>query len=141
VVKTLQDVTWSKAMSKELPELTDMEWVIMRCCWQKPKCTARDVFKETNKQKSWQYQTVKTMLDRLMQKGYLRMEKLGPICLFEPAVSHRKAMTISMDSFVKTVLDGTLTPMFAHLTKSKKLSAEELDTLKKLIEQEEERQK
>ena len=122
----------------KLPELTKAEWLIMKCCWKKGKCTARDVYEETLKQKAWRYQTVKTMLDRLVQKGYVKMSKIGPICLFEPGVSQTRVMGKALDTFVGTVLDGALAPVFAHLAKGGKLSQEDLESLKKLVEQHEE---
>lgn len=125
-------------MAKELDELTKAEWVVMKCCWRKGKCTAREVYDEVGDAKGWQYQTVKTMLDRLVQKGYLKLDKVGPICLFAPAVSQSKVAVRALDTFVANVLDGTLAPVFAHLAKGPKLSDEEVATLKKLLEQHEE---
>ena len=124
-------------MSK-LPELTKAEWSIMKCCWRKGQCTARDVYEEMLKQKAWRYQTVKTMLDRLVQKGYVKVSKIGPICLFDPAVSQTRVMGRALDSFAGMVLDGALAPIFAHLAKGKKLSVEDIESLKKLVEQQEE---
>lgn len=121
-----------------LPELTKAEWLIMRCCWKKGKCTAREVYEEMRKRKAWRYQTVKTMLDRLVQKGYVKMSKIGPICLFEPGVSQTRVMGKAVDSFVGTVLDGALAPIFVHLAKGGKLSREDIASLKKLVEQHEE---
>jgi BlaI family transcriptional regulator, penicillinase repressor len=124
-------------MTKKLPELTKTEWLVMKCCWGKGKSTAREVYEEALKQKTWQYQTVKTMLDRLVQKGYMKMDKIGPICLYEPTVSQTKVLAKAMDSFLWTVLDGTLAPMLAHMAKGRKLNDEEMTSLKKLIEQQE----
>ena len=123
---------------RKLPELTKAEWLIMKCCWNKGKCTARDVYEEMLKQKAWRYQTVKTMLDRLVRKDYVKMSKIGPICLFEPAVSQTRVMGKALDAFVGTVLEGALAPVFAHLAKGKKLSQEDIESLKKLVEQHEE---
>ena len=122
-------------MTRPESELTRAEWLIMKCCWSKGKCTAREVYEEALKQKAWQYQTVKTMLDRLLQKGYVQMEKIGPICLYKPAISQTKVLTRAMDTFIGTVLDGTLTPIFAHLAKGRKLNEDEIEALKKLIDQ------
>lgn len=127
-------------MAKDLPELTRAEWVVMKSCWAKGKCTAREVYEEVTRQKDWQYQTVKTMLDRLVGKGYVRMDKIGPICLYVPAVSQNKVMTRALDSFVGTVLDGTFAPLFAHLAKGKRLTEDEIASLKRLIEEHEEDQ-
>jgi len=123
---------------RKLPELTRAEWLIMKSCWKKGKCTARDVYEDVLKQKGWRYQTVKTMLDRLVQKGYVKMGKIGPICLFEPAVSQTRVMGKALDTFVGTVLEGALAPVFAHLAKGGKLSQEDIESLKKLVEQHEE---
>lgn len=119
----------------DLPELTKAEWLIMKCCWNKGKCTARDVYEEVLKQKAWRYQTVKTMLDRLEQKGYVKLSKIGPICLFEPAVSQTRVMGRALDTFVGTVFDGAFAPVFAHLAKGKRLTQADIDSLKKLVEQ------
>jgi len=120
---------------RELPELTKAEWLIMKCCWTKGKCTARDVYEEMLTRKTWRYQTVKTMLDRLEQKGYVKLSKVGPICVFEPAVSQTRVMGRALDTFVGTVLDGALAPVFAHLAKGKKLTRTDIDSLKKLVDE------
>ncbi len=122
-------------MPKELPELTKAEWLIMKRCWRAGKCTAREVYEAAPSERDWQYQTVKTMLDRLVQKGYVTMDKIGPICLYKPRVSQAKAAARAVDSFVGTVLDGTVAPLFAHLAKGRKLSADEIASLKKLVEE------
>jgi predicted transcriptional regulator len=44
----------------------------------------------------------------------------------------------ALDSFVGTVLDGALAPIFAHLAKGGKLNQEDIEFLKKLVEQHEE---
>lgn len=125
-------------MPKQLPELTPAEWLVMKACWDKGKCTAREVYEEASRHKDWQYQTVKTMLDRLAQKGYVRVEKIGPINLYKPTISQFKATGKAVDQFVGTVLDGALAPMFAHLARGRKLTPEEIDSLRKLIDQHEE---
>ena len=122
-------------MTKRPPELTKAEWIVMKCCWSKGKCTARHVYEKTLEEKDWQYQTVKTMLDRLVRKGYVKMEKMGPICLYEPTVSRAKAAAQAMDSFLAIVLDGTFAPLFAHLAKGRRLNDEEMALLRRLVEE------
>lgn len=125
-------------MAKELAELTKAEWLIMKRCWRAARCTAREVYEQTLNERNWQYQTVKTMLDRLALKGYLTVDKIGPICLYKPTVSQAKAAARAVDNFVGTVLDGTVSPLFAHLAKGRKLSDDEVASLKKLVEDHEE---
>ena len=125
-------------MKKKAIELSKTEWSLMNICWKKGKVSARDIYEETLKEKQRGYQTVKTMLDRMVGKGFLEREKFGPIWLYKPVVSKTKILGREIESFVNTVLDRTLAPLFVHLAEKENLSAEEIDTLKKLIEEHEE---
>ena len=118
--------------------LTRTEWSLMKICWEKGQVSARVIYEETLKDKKRGYQTVKTMLDRLVVKGYLEREKFGPIWLYEPAVSRSNIMAREIDTFVSTVLDNTFAPLFARLAEKEKLSRDEIEALKKLIEEYEE---
>jgi BlaI family penicillinase repressor len=124
-------------MPDPTPELSKSEWLIMNACWARKNLTARDVHQVVAAQREWEYQTVKTMLDRLVEKGYLRREKVGPISVFTPAVPRIRAVRRAIDGFIGTVLGNQLAPLFAHLAGGEKLSDEELAALKKLVEENE----
>ena len=125
----------------DVPELSKAEWVIIKLCWDHKNATARQIFEKATAKRDWDYQTVKTMLDRLVVKGYLSCEKLGPICLYDPIVPKSKAVGNAIKLFMETVLDNAAGPMMAHLARRAKLSAEEIAELKKLIAKQEERDK
>ena len=125
-------------MSGKLPELSRGEWLVMNICWSKGACTARHVYEEAVKKKQWEYQTVKTMLDRLASKGYLRSEKFGPLCVFQPIAARAKVVTNAVDVFVDNVLDNTFAPLFENLARRGKLDDAEIRALRKLLEEQEE---
>ena len=110
----------------------------MNICWKKGKVSAREIYEVTLKEKQRGYQTVKTMLDRMVGKEFLEREKFGPIWLYKPVVSKTKMLGREIESFVNTVLDKTLAPLFVHLAEKENLTEEEIETLKKLIEEYEE---
>ena len=117
------------------PDLSKTEWSLMNICWKKGQVSAREIYEETLRDKKRGYQTVKTMLDRMVVKGYLAREKFGPIWLYKPTVSRKQTLGREIESFVNTVLDKTFAPLFAHLAEKEQLSREEIDALKKLIEE------
>ena len=117
------------------PDLSKTEWSLMNICWKKGQASAREIYEETLRDKKRGYQTVKTMLDRMVAKGYLAREKFGPIWLYKPTVSRKQALGREIESFVNIVLDRTFAPLFAHLAEKEQLSREEIDALKKLIEE------
>lgn len=119
--------------------LSKTEWSLMKICWKKGEATARTVYDESLKEKKRGYQTVKTMLDRLVNKGYLRRKKFGPLWIYESAVSRPKVLAHAIDNFVTTVLDNALAPLLLHFTKKEKLSAEEIEALENLIKKSKEK--
>jgi len=126
-------------MKEKRRKLSRTEWSLMKICWEKGKVSARVIFEETLKEKKRGYQTVKTMLDRLVKKGYLKREKFGPIWLFNPVVYRSQVIADEIETFMSTVLDNTFTPLFAHLAEKEKLSQKEIEALKKLIKEHEEK--
>ena len=124
-------------MPRKRPELSRTEWQIMNICWRKGRVSARVIYEETLREKERGYQTVKTMLDRLVEKTYLRREKFGPIWLYEPSVPRAAVAAREIESFVGTVLDHTVAPLFVYFAGKEKLSAGELAALRKLVEEQE----
>lgn len=120
-------------MSEKPAALSKAEWGIMNICYQLGRCTARQVYEASIDTRERDYQTVKTLLDRIAAKGYLKVEKVGPICLFSPSLTKRRALAAAIDDFVSNVLDNSLAPLFQHLHGSGKLSEDELTELKKLL--------
>ena len=82
----------------DLAPLSRSEWRIMNLCWRLGRCTARQVWEESRETRKRDYQTIKTQLDRITGKGYLTVEKLGPLCLYTPAVRRSRAVGSSSAS-------------------------------------------
>jgi BlaI family penicillinase repressor len=122
-------------MKNKKSDLSKTEWLIMNICWKKGKSSARNVFEETLKTKTRSYHTIKTMLDRLVVKGYLTREKFGPIWFYSPIVAKSKATGKEIERFVGTVLDNTFTPLLSFFSEKESLTDEEIDSLEKLIEE------
>ena len=109
----------------------------MNICWKLGKATARQVYEQTLKDQQRDYRTVKTLLDRIAVKGYLRTEKLGPLVLFTPAVDRRKALSAAINEFVENVLDHSVAPLYLHLADHSELDEEEAAALRALLDRRE----
>jgi len=113
--------------------LSRTEWRVMNACWGLGRCTARQVHDALRHERSRDYQTVKTMLDRIVEKGYLAMEKVGPVCLYRPVVRRREAVAEAIDEFVDVVLDRALDPLVAHLARAERLSDDDRRALERIL--------
>lgn len=118
--------------------LSKGEWLLMNICWRRGQATARQIFDDSLKRRERDYRTVKTMLDRMAAKGYLEIEKLGPLCLYTPLVNRRETLSEAISEFVDIVLDKTFSPLLVHLAEEESLSEEDLASLRKLVDSSEE---
>jgi BlaI family penicillinase repressor len=113
----------------------------MNLCWKLRKATARQIYEASLKHQERDYQTVKTLLDRITGKGYLKMEKLGPLCIYSPAVSRASAVAGAVEDFVATVLDNSVAPLFQHFAKNETIEEQELEILRDMLRKAEEKKK
>lgn len=114
-------------------ELTDSEWAIIKEVWRHEPVAAPSVQEALMKEKGWSYSTVRTLMDRMVLKGFLTSEKLRNLTLFRSAVRQRDAQKSKVLSTLRTAFSGSLTPLVQCLLETKDLSAQELSDLEKLI--------
>jgi BlaI family penicillinase repressor len=128
-------------MIKKLRKLSPAEWKVMNLCWKLRIATARQVYESSSHNQERDYQTVKTLLDRIAAKGYLKMEKLGPLCIFSPAVSRASIVAGAVEDFVSTVLDNSVAPLFQHLANTENIDEQELEAIRDLLRKSEEKRR
>jgi len=110
----------------------------MNACWKLGRATARQVYDALDDGDGREYQTVKTMLDRIADKGYLATDKLGPLRVYTPAVTRKATLKGAIADFTATVLDNSLTPLFQHLAERESIDDDELEALRDLVRRAEE---
>ena len=115
-------------------ELTEGEWEIMRVVWDKQPCTAGTVQEELTATRDRAYSTVKTTMDRMVEKGLLRIEKIRNLQLFSSCISEVEAKRGEFRKMLKRAFDGALTPMMQFLIEHESLSPDEAAQLRKLAD-------
>jgi len=123
-------------MARRQPEtLSPAEWKVMRIVWQHGSCAARDVYEEAGREHGWAVSTVKTILRRLVAKGYLRTTRVGNSFLYRPARPALRSLLAAADDLLENAVEGTTGPLLVHMVKRSRLSAEDLARLKALLDQ------
>jgi BlaI family penicillinase repressor len=120
-------------MSDEPTPLSRAEWKLMNHCWNLGRATAKEIHEASLTDRKRDYQTIKTLLDRMVAKGWLEMNKVGPVCVYSPAVARRKAMAAAVKDFVNTILDRELSPLYLHLADDENLSEAEAELLRSMV--------
>jgi BlaI family penicillinase repressor len=121
------------ARKKPNPELTEAEWAIMKVVWAGQPCAAGMVQEALAKSKDWAYSTVKTTMDRMVNKGFLKIEKIRNLQLFTSCVSEVEAKRGELRKMLKRAFDGALTPMMQFLIEHEGLSTAQAEQLRKLV--------
>jgi BlaI family transcriptional regulator, penicillinase repressor len=117
------------------PRISETEWEVMKVCWGKSPVTAQEVIEKLVAQDDWHPKTVKTLLNRLVKKRALGFKKQGRAYLYQPLVAEKNCVTAESESFLDRVFGGSLQPLLAHFTETRKLSPAEISELKRLLKQ------
>jgi len=113
-------------------ELTEAEWEIMKVVWEKEPCAAGTVQESLAQSRDRAYSTVKTTMDRMVEKGFLEIERIRNLQLFRSCISEVDARRGEFRKMLKRAFDGALTPMMQFLIEHEGLSKEEASQLRKL---------
>ena len=117
----------------ELPEPSGSEWAVLRIIWDGGPLAARDIYSRLADGRDWSHSTVKTLLRRMVTKGWLGYTRVGNSFLYHAAAPRRTALRAAIQSVSVRVFDGFLAPLVAHYARSRGLSREELRQLEGIL--------
>lgn len=118
-----------------MPKISETEWEVMKVVWSRSPLSAAEIIDALMKADStWHPKTAKTLLNRLVKKKALGFKKEGRAYLYRPLVQEADCALAESESFLDRVFGGSLKPMLAHFVERRKLSAQEIQELKRLLE-------
>jgi len=120
-------------MNRRNAQVSDSEWAILQVVWQRQPCTAPDVQETLQEDKGWAYTTVKTMMDRMVNKGLLAVEKIRNLHFYNAAITPTQAKKNEILRTLKRAFNESLTPMMQFLIENNQLSDAECAELERLI--------
>lgn len=123
-------------MSATAPSsILDTEWDLLDVLWSRERATAREVADALQEQRGWAYSTVKTMLDRMVDKGLLSARRVGNVWEYSPAVAQSEARRGAWQRFVETAFGGSTAPALRFLAKGARLSRKQREQLMRMLEE------
>ncbi|MEX0914911.1 MAG: BlaI/MecI/CopY family transcriptional regulator [Wenzhouxiangellaceae bacterium] len=115
-------------------QISKAESQVMQFLWERHPATASDVFAALGSVNDWSEATVKTLLNRLKKKGAVATEPDGKRFLYRPAIERDAWVLEESSHMLNRLFDGRLAPLVSHFSNHGKLSREDLDELRDLIE-------
>ncbi|KAA9299581.1 MULTISPECIES: BlaI/MecI/CopY family transcriptional regulator [Aerococcus] len=81
--------------------ITDSEHQVLRVIWAQGATTSRFVIDSLSEKTGWKPTTIKTLLHRLVNKGYLATEKKGGQYLYHPLISEASSQVADINNLLK----------------------------------------
>jgi BlaI family penicillinase repressor len=119
---------------KKMPRISESEWEVMKVLWETSPLTANEIVEVLSKRASWQRETIRTLINRLVQKKAVRFEKKGRQYHYYPAVAETECIRAETQSFLRRFQADAIEPMLAALVEEERLSAEQIARLKEILD-------
>ena len=127
-------------MPKPIPSISDAEWHVMEVVWagQQP-IAANEIVAQLEKTTQWKDKTIKTMLNRLVNKGALGYEADGKRYLYKPRVARDECVRVQSRSFLSRVFGGATGAALVHFLEEHDLTPQDVEQLRRVLARRKER--
>lgn len=116
-------------------QISDAESVVLQALWRQQPLTADEVHAAIGERQDWQASTVKTLLNRLLNKGAISAERDGRRFLYSPVLAKADWIEKESESLVERLFGGRVAPLVAHFTQRNRLSKKDIAELRKLVQE------
>lgn len=114
--------------------ITEAEYHVMKIVWANAPVSTKEVTEKLLEETEWKDKTIHTLLSRLVKKGILAYEKKGRVFVYTPLVKETEYVLQESRSFLDKFYDGALNSMIVNFLEEDKLSKDDIDELKKILD-------
>lgn len=122
-----------RKMEKNIPSISESEWEIMNVLWDKAPQTANDIIVSLQESTHWKPKTIRTLLDRLVQKDVVGVNKNLRVYTFYPLYSQEECQRAETESFINRIYGGTLKSMLVQFIQEDTLSDDDINELRFIL--------
>ncbi len=121
---------------KKIKKLPDAEFDIMKVVWaNEPPITTNMVMQQLGNEKEWKAQTVISLMLRLVERGFIRTEKIGKERTYFPIISKEEYLKFETGDFMERFHGNSFASLVAALYDGKKIKDSDLDELAKALKE------
>ena len=115
--------------------ISDAESLVMQALWERAPQGADEIAAVVGPAQGWQEATVKTLLNRLLRKRAIAAERDGRRYLYRPLLARTDYVHAESTSLLERLFDGQVSALVAHFSRRERLSRQEIDEIRALIEE------
>jgi BlaI family transcriptional regulator, penicillinase repressor len=115
------------------PPLTDLENEVMRAVWNGGTCTVEAVHEVVSRNRKLKETSIRTLLRRLEQKGYLRHESKGRAYTYRATEAPRNLAARAVRQIIDRFCKGSVEELVSGMVEAKVLSNSDIDQLERFV--------
>ena len=116
-------------MQNQQISLTEAEWTVMECLWEKSPQTGREIVNALESKMGWTRSTTLTLLRRLEGKGAVAGETEETVKAFRPLITREDVAVRETENLLERAYKGSLSMLVSSLTRKQSLPQKEIDEL------------
>jgi BlaI family transcriptional regulator, penicillinase repressor len=113
--------------------LTDLENGVMRAVWDTGPCTVEAVHQIISRNRNLKETTIRTLLRRLEQKGYLTHESDGRAYVYSALEPARSLAARAVRQIIDRFCQGSVEELVSGMVEARVLKKSEIDKLEKFV--------
>lgn len=113
-------------------KLFDSELKVMGVLWNEGDSTAKHISDVLKEEIGWNMNTTYTLIKRCIKKGTI--ERSEPNFMCHALISKEEVQEAETNELIDKIYDGSVDKLFAALLGRKKLSAEQIQKLRQIVE-------
>ncbi len=121
--------------ARELPELTPAQGEIMEIIWERGEASASEVRRVLSKSRVVARNTVRTLLERMEEKGWITHREEGRTFLYAASRPRHATIGQKVREIVDTVCGGSAETLVTALLDYRGLDAGELERIRRMLAQ------
>lgn len=123
---------------RELPQISEAELEVLKILWNLGPQTSSEIIDQLDQTTHWKPKTIQTLITRLVSKGAINTDKTNSKAfIYSPVVSEEEYKSYANESLLHKLYNGSFSSMLTSFIKEQKLTKQEIEELKELLDEEE----
>lgn len=114
-------------------KLVDSELKVMDVLWKEGDTTAKHISDVMTERYGWNINTTYTLLKRCVKKGAVK--RMEPNFFCHALIPREQVQALETDELLHKVFDGSVDKLFASLLSRKNLTTEQIEKLKRMVDE------
>ena len=114
--------------------LSENEWYIMQVLWEKSSASLREICDALKESKGWTKHAISSFLKRMQEKGAISVDESGKVKNYVAVWNKEETISEETQSIMERVYKGDILLMVSNAVKEQKLTKEEIEELKNMLD-------